>query len=126
MQMLYEGSDEDPATPGLGVLPGRVRRLPGGVKHPQMQWNRLVFTPNGATSALLAGIADGAWMYFVHSYAPEAGEGVIATCDYGGPVVAAVERGQLWATQFHPEKSSTVGLALLANFVAACRQPVGR
>jgi len=115
MQMLYQGSEEDPTTPGMGVLEGRVRRLPEGVKHPQMQWNRL---DRQADSAMFGGLDDPAWVYFVHSYAPEGGSDVVATCDYGGPVVAAVERGPLWATQFHPEKSSATGLRLLANFVA--------
>jgi len=59
------------------------------------------------------------WVYFVHSYAPEVDDDVVATCDYGGPTAAVVERGRLWATQFHPEKSGPVGLQLLRNFVAA-------
>lgn len=117
MQMLYEGSDEDPGVTGLGVLPGRVRRLRDGVKHPQMQWNRVSVARQ---SPLLAGIEDGSWFYFVHSYAPDPSPQVIATCDYGGPIPAMVERGRLWATQFHPEKSSTDGLRLLANFVGQC------
>ena len=117
MQMLYQGSDEDPDAVGLGVLAGRVLRLADGVKHPQMQWNRLEFSRR---SALLEGIEDGSWAYFVHSYAPSFSPDVVATCDYGGEVVAMVERGRLWATQFHPEKSSAVGLRLLANFVAQC------
>ncbi|MGI9033891.1 MAG: imidazole glycerol phosphate synthase subunit HisH [Acidimicrobiales bacterium] len=116
MQMLYEGSEEDADTAGMGVLPGTVRRLPGGVKRPQMQWNRLDLI---AETPLLDGLGDPAWVYFVHSYAPEPSPEVVATCDYGGPVVAAVARGSLWATQFHPEKSSTTGLRLLANFAAA-------
>ncbi len=116
MQMLYEASEEDPATPGMGVLGGWVRRLPDGVKRPQMQWNRLDAT---ADSPMLAGLGDPAWVYFVHSFAPEPTPDVVATCDYGGPLVAAVQRGTLWATQFHPEKSSAAGLRLLANFVAA-------
>jgi glutamine amidotransferase len=99
----------------MGVLPGVVRRLPDGVKRPQMQWNRIdVERPD---SPLFVGLPDHAWVYFVHSYAPEPGPGVVATCDYGGDVVAAVQRGTLWATQFHPEKSGTAGLRLLANFV---------
>jgi glutamine amidotransferase len=118
MQMLYEGSDEDPDVAGLGLLPGRVHRLPDGVKRPQMQWNRLQVIQSGCP--LLDGIGDGSWVYFVHSYAPEPGDGVIATCDYGGPVVALTGRPRLWATQFHPEKSSATGLRLLANFVAQC------
>ena len=68
---------------------------------------------------------DRAWVYFVHSYAPDASDEVVATCDYGGEVVAAIERGPLWGTQFHPEKSGEIGLGILANFVAACRSAVG-
>jgi glutamine amidotransferase len=118
MQMLYDGSDEDPGVPGLGVLAGKIRLLPDGVKRPQMQWNRLdAAVPD---SPLLAGLGDGPWLYFVHSYAPELSDDVVATCDYGGPVVAAAARGRVWATQFHPEKSGPAGLRLLANFVAAC------
>lgn len=119
MQMLYEGSEESPGARGLGVLGGRVRRLPAGVKRPQMQWNVLV--PARPGCALLAGLAEPAWVYFVHSYAPEPSGDVVATCDYGGPVVAAVERANVWATQFHPEKSGATGLRLLGNFVDACR-----
>jgi imidazole glycerol-phosphate synthase subunit HisH len=115
MQLLYDGSDEAPDAKGMGVLPGQVRRLPDGVKRPQMQWNRL----DHRDTPMLAGLDDPVWMYFVHSYAPELSEEVVATCDYGGPVVAAVQRDNLWATQFHPEKSGTAGLRLLANFVAA-------
>lgn len=118
MQMLFGASEESPGVPGLGVLEGTVQRLPGGVKHPQMQWNQLeILAPE---SPLFAGFDAEAWVYFVHSYAAEADANAVATCDYGGPVVAAVQRGRLWATQFHPEKSSRNGLTLLANFVAAC------
>ncbi|HEX2063779.1 MAG TPA: imidazole glycerol phosphate synthase subunit HisH [Acidimicrobiales bacterium] len=118
MQMLYRGSEESPGVPGLGVLDASVRALPAGVKRPQMQWN--VLRRRRSDSVLLAGLPEPAWFYFVHSYAPEDSDDVAATCDYGGPVVAAVERGNLWATQFHPEKSGSTGLALLANFAAAC------
>ncbi|MDP8953735.1 MAG: imidazole glycerol phosphate synthase subunit HisH [Actinomycetota bacterium] len=114
MQLLYQGSEESPHVEGLGVLAGTVRRLPEGVKRPQMQWNRLDV---GGDPGLLAGLERPVWAYFVHSFAPEAGAQVVATCDYGAPVVAAVERDRLWATQFHPEKSGRVGLAMLANFV---------
>jgi glutamine amidotransferase len=123
MQMLYEGSEEVPEIPGLGVLAGTVRLIPGDVKRPQMQWNVL---DRRRESALLHGLPDPAWVYFVHSYAAEAtaegDETVVATCHYGSPLVAAVERGPLWATQFHPEKSSRVGLGILANFVARAAQ----
>ena len=117
MQMLYDGSDEDPGVSGLGVLPGKIRLLPDGVKRPQMQWNRLVIVRD---NPLLAGLGERPWLYFVHSYAPELSDDVVATCDYGGPVVAAAARDRVWATQFHPEKSGPAGLRLLANFVAIC------
>jgi glutamine amidotransferase len=115
MQMLYEGSEESPDVPGLGVLPGIVRRLPDGVKRPQMQWNLLI---RRAPTGLLAGLPDPVWVYFVHSFAAERDDHAVAVCDYGGPVVAAVERDALWATQFHPEKSGASGLRILGNFVA--------
>ncbi len=117
MQLLYDGSDESPGVTGLGVLPGMVRRLPDGVKHPQMQWNQLDLR---TASPLFAGLGDRPWMYFVHSFAPEVGRDVVATCDYGGPVTAASARENVMATQFHPEKSGGPGLALLGNFVAMC------
>ena len=117
MQMLYRSSEESPGVEGLGVLPGVVRALPESVKRPQMQWNVLRVVRE---TPLLEGLGDQAWAYFVHSYAPEPTDDVVAVCDYGGPVVAAVQRGGLWATQFHPEKSGAVGLGLLRNFVKAC------
>jgi imidazole glycerol-phosphate synthase subunit HisH len=120
-QLLYEGSEESPGARGLGVLDGTVRRLPAGVKHPQMQWNPLVASP-GRRAAMLEGLAPAPWVYFVHSFAPEIGEETVAECDYGGPVAAAAERDNVWGAQFHPEKSGTVGLAILANFVRRCAQ----
>lgn len=115
LQMLYEWSEEDADTKGLGVLAGAVRRLPDGVRLPQIQWNRLDRT---GPSPLWEGLDDPAWVYFVHSYAPEASVGgVVATCDYGGPVVAAVTMDNVSATQFHPEKSGQVGLRMLAGWV---------
>lgn len=117
MQLLYEASEESPGAPGLGVLPGTVRRLPDGVRRPQMQWNRLDLRPSAG--AWLRGHAE-PWVYFVHSYAAPDGGEVVATCDHGGPVPAAVERGGVWATQFHPEKSGPVGLSMLAAFADRC------
>ena len=118
MQMLFDGSDESPGVRGLGVVPGRITLLPRTERLPQMGWNTLTVRPG---SKLMAGLPDPAWCYFVHSYAPEpADDGVVAAwCEYGREFAAAVERGPLWATQFHPEKSGAVGLALLANFVEA-------
>jgi len=80
MQLLYDGSDEAPDAKGMGVLPGRARLLPDGVKRPQMQWNRLDHRP----SPMFAGLDEPIWAYFVHSYAPEGSPEVVATCDYGG------------------------------------------
>jgi imidazole glycerol-phosphate synthase subunit HisH len=118
MQMLYDGSEECPGVDGLGVLEGTNRLLPDDVKRPQMQWN--VLEKTRADSPVLGGLADPTWMYFVHSYAPEPSADVVATCDYGGSVVAAVERDNVWATQFHPEKSGDAGMQLLRNFVTMC------
>jgi glutamine amidotransferase len=117
MQLLYERSDESPGVPGLSVFEGTVSLLPDSVRRPQMQWNRLDVAPG---SQLLKGFEQNAWVYFVHSYSAPISPETAATCDYGGPVAAAVEMGPVWATQFHPEKSSRVGLGVLANFVAAC------
>ena len=118
MQLLYDGSEEAPGVPGLSVLGATVRLLPDDVKRPQMQWNRLVpLRP----CRLLDGLQE-PWSYFVHSYAADATDEVVATCDYGGPVTAMVERGRLWATQFHPEKSGRTGLALLRNFADVCSE----
>jgi glutamine amidotransferase len=116
MQLLYDESEEAPGRAGLGILPGVVRRLPAGVKHPQMQWNVLdVVRP----SPLFGGLPAEPWVYFVHSYAPDDADHAVAVCDYGGTVVAAVERDHVAAMQFHPEKSGTVGLKILDNFVRA-------
>jgi glutamine amidotransferase len=114
MQMLYAGSDESPGVPGLGVLDAQVRLLPDGVKRPQMQWNTLDITGD---PAMFRGLDRPLWVYFVHSYAADLHDGVVATCQYGGAVTAAVALDRLWATQFHPEKSGAAGLGVLARFV---------
>jgi glutamine amidotransferase len=115
MQLLFEASEEGPVGDGVGVVPGKIRRLTGDVKIPHIGWDEVTVRPG---SRLFAGLGDGTRFYFVHSYAPEAdGAAVAAVCDYGGRFAAAVERGNLFGTQFHPEKSGQAGLALLANFV---------
>jgi glutamine amidotransferase len=131
LQMLFDGSDESPDTPGLGVIGGRVQLLPEGVKRPQMQWNVLHWAhpsaSDDATSSprpsMARGLPDEAWVYFVHSYwaQPHDPADVAATCHYGVDVTAAIQRGRLWATQFHPEKSAANGLRILQNFVDTCR-----
>jgi glutamine amidotransferase len=122
LQLLFESSAEGGRRPGLGVLPGTVERLRTTLKVPHIGWNELEWTAAGAGMA--AGLPARPAVYFVHSYAavPADRALVAATTDYGCPVVAAVARDTVWAVQFHPEKSSTVGLALLANFVARARQ----
>jgi len=115
MQLLFEESDEDGRHEGLGLLPGRVVRLPRGVKIPQMGWNSLSLL---RPSPLLEGCGPGQYVYFIHSYhaVPVDPTLVAATTEYGGPVAAVVGRGNVWATQFHPEKSGSVGTRMLASF----------
>jgi imidazole glycerol-phosphate synthase subunit HisH len=120
MQMLFDASDEDDAARGLGVIPGTIRWIPPGVKRPQMQWNRLVIAL--ADDPMLAGLGDDPWVYFVHSLhgVPDDPAMTAATCEYGGTLNAAFRHRNVFATQFHPEKSGPTGLALLANFVTVC------
>lgn len=118
MQMMCAGSQESPTHRGLGIFDVEIRRLPAGVKHPQMQWNVLV--PTRDDHPMLRDLRrDGhePWVYFVHSYAAADSDDTVAVCDYGGRCVAALAHGSVWATQFHPEKSGSTGLAILANFV---------
>ena len=116
MQMLFDGSDESPDVAGLGIVPGRVTRLPDSERLPHMGWNTLAVV-EGSRSC--ANLPDPAWLYFVHSYAPEPADTsvVSAWCEYGRRFAAAVEVGPVWATQFHPEKSGETGLRLMQNFV---------
>lgn len=121
MQMLFTKSDEDEHTAGLDVIPGTVRWIPRGPKIPQMQWNRLqVLHPD---DPMLAGLGEEAWVYFVHSLhgVPDDPTVVAATVEYGTTLNAAFRLDNVFAVQFHPEKSSTPGLRLLSNFVEVCR-----
>lgn len=117
IQLLFPESEEAPGIQGLGVLHGRVVRFQG-VKTPQIGWNRLHIQRSG--SGLFRGVPDGSYAYFVHSYyVVPADSGVsAATAEYGQEFTAAVQDGNLMAVQFHPEKSSTIGLGLLRNFVS--------
>ncbi len=118
-QMLFDASEEDPGARGLGVLPGTVQWIPPGVKRPQMQWNRV--DAAAADDPMFAGLGERPWFYFVHSLhgVPDDPAAVVATCDYGGPVNAAFRAGNVFAVQFHPEKSASAGLGLLGNFVSS-------
>jgi imidazole glycerol-phosphate synthase subunit HisH len=121
MQMLFDGSEEDPAARGLGVIPGTIRWLPADLPRPQMQWNRLRVAQPHRNDPLLADLDDDAWMYFVHSLhgVPDDPGVVAATVEYGVTVNAAFRQANVFATQFHPEKSGRDGLALLSRFVDA-------
>ncbi|MGZ8631641.1 MAG: imidazole glycerol phosphate synthase subunit HisH [Actinomycetota bacterium] len=115
MQVLFDGSDED-GEPGLGLLAGRVERLPDDVKVPHMGWNTVTF--DGA-HPYFEGLDDDTRFYFVHSYAPPVGETTVATTTYGTPFAAAVALDNVFATQFHPEKSGEAGLHVYERFVGA-------
>ncbi|MFN8482172.1 MAG: imidazole glycerol phosphate synthase subunit HisH [Anaerolineae bacterium] len=117
LQMLFEESDEMGLHQGLGVLPGRVERLRTAEKIPHIGWNQIHPVRD---HPLLAGIVSGAYAYFDHSYAvcPSDASLTLATTDYGSDIVCAVARDNIMAVQFHPEKSQTVGLRIVRNFVA--------
>jgi glutamine amidotransferase len=119
MQMLFDGSDEDPHANGLGIVGGRIRWITDQLPRPQMQWNQLQLNAAHDDDPMFAGLGEAPWMYFVHSLhgVPDDDTVVAATCDYGGTVNAAFRHANVFAAQFHPEKSGDSGLALLTNFV---------
>lgn len=117
LQLMFESSEEAPGVEGLGLLPGKILRIPDGenLKIPHIGWNSLSFPNPGR---LFQGIAEGAYVYFVHSYYLKADDPQIvkATAEYGTLIHASVERDNVFACQFHPEKSSETGLKILQNF----------
>lgn len=120
MQMLFTRSEEDDRAAGLDVIAGTVTRIPSGPKIPQMQWNRL--DVRDPAEPMLRGLGDDAYMYFVHSLhgVPDDPDAVAATVEYGSTLNAAFRQDNVFAVQFHPEKSSVPGLRLLRNFVDVC------
>lgn len=118
LQLLFERSDETPGVEGLGILKGEILRIPAteGLKIPHMGWNSLHFENNGR---LFKGLPEQSCVYFVHSYYLKAEEEEIvkASTEYGTHIHASVEKGNVFACQFHPEKSGDVGLQILKNFV---------
>ncbi len=118
LQLMFESSEEAPGVAGLGLLPGKIVRIPDkeGLKIPHIGWNSLTFPNQGR---LFQGIAEGAYVYFVHSYYLQADDPQIvkASTEYGTLIHASVERDNLFACQFHPEKSSETGLKILQNFL---------
>ena len=119
LQLLFEESEESQGVPGLGILKGKIRRIPNtpGLKIPHMGWNSLTLRPE---TRLFSGLGEEPYVYFVHSYYLEAAEPeiVAASADYGVVIHAAVETGNVFACQFHPEKSSDTGLQILKNFIS--------
>ncbi len=115
MQVLFDSSDEYGGALGMGILPGEVRRFTHAPRVPHMGWNDLVIE---RTHPFVAGLSDGAWAYFLHSYrVAGAGDALVASCDYGERFAAVVARDNVMATQFHPEKSRLTGARLLDNFL---------
>lgn len=118
LQLLFESSEECPGVDGLHILDGKILRIPAqpGLKIPHIGWNNLTF-PNGGK--LFQGISDNPYVYFVHSYYLHASDPAIVTAasEYGVCIHAAVEKDNVFACQFHPEKSSDVGLRILDNFI---------
>jgi glutamine amidotransferase len=121
LQILFEGSEEDPSCRGLGVLPGKVVRfeVKPPLKIPHMGWNAIVRGPAAGRSAALRDAPEGSWFYFVHSYfpAPANQTDVALSAEHGQRFCAAVARDNVVATQFHPEKSQQAGLSLLSRFI---------
>ena len=118
LQLLFNKSDESPGVGGLGILEGEIKRIPGkeGLKIPHIGWNSLSFPREGR---LYQGLSEETYVYFVHSYYLEAKEKeiVTATTEYGVTIHASIEKGNVFACQFHPEKSSETGLKILDNFL---------
>jgi imidazole glycerol-phosphate synthase subunit HisH len=115
-QLLFEASEEFGTTDGLGLLPGRIVRLPDGVPLPHIGWNRL---QDLAEHPLLAGLPTDPWVYFVHSFAPEGSDSAtLARTTHGRSFTAVAAKGRVLGCQFHPERSGTTGLKILANFLA--------
>ncbi len=114
LQALFERSEEAPEALGLGIFPGQVTRFSEPVRVPHMGWSDVRLTPH---SRLFPEPVTNAFFYFAHSYFVPVGEGSTAICDYGGPFTAAFERNNIFGVQFHPEKSSSLGLALLRRFI---------
>ena len=117
LQALYESSEEAPALAGLGLLPGRVTRLPENVKLPHMGWNTL---KTFRATPLLESVSSDAYFYFAHSFAaPAAGDETVAVSAHGREFAAVLEKGNIRAVQFHPEKSGEAGAQVLRNFLRA-------
>jgi imidazole glycerol phosphate synthase glutamine amidotransferase subunit len=114
LQCLFEESEESPGSRGLGLFPGCVRRFVGDARIPHMGWNSL---ERKKPSKLLKELADGTFTYFAHSYYAPVNEATAATCTYLHPYSAVLEKDNLYAVQFHPEKSGPVGLRVVRNFL---------
>jgi len=114
LQCLFQASEESPGSRGLGVFGGSVRKFSGSARIPHMGWNSL---EKRKPTRLLDGLEDGAFAYFAHSYYAPLVDDTAAACTYMHPYTAIIERGNLYAVQFHPEKSGSVGLRVMKNFL---------
>lgn len=122
LQLMFDSSEESPGVQGLGLLPGRIVKIPdeGGLKVPHIGWNNLKYPHSGR---LFRGLPEDVYVYFVHSYYLQAQEEsiVMATTEYGALIHASVEKDNIFACQFHPEKSSGVGMKILQNFIGVVK-----
>lgn len=118
LQALYQSSEEAPGVPGLGILPGSVQRFEGIFKVPHVGWSQLDIRPE---TELFRGVANGSFVYFCHSYYGPVTPEACAITEYGQAFSAGIEMNNIWAVQFHPEKSGEVGLKVLSNFLGLSR-----
>jgi imidazole glycerol phosphate synthase glutamine amidotransferase subunit len=114
LQALYQSSEEAPGVPGLGILPGSVQRFEGIFKVPHVGWSQLEIRPE---TRLFNGVADGSFVYFCHSYYGPVTPEACAITEYGQTFASGIEMDNIWAVQFHPEKSGEIGLKVLSNFL---------
>ena len=115
LQALYQSSEEAPGVPGLGILPGSVQRFEGIFKVPHVGWSQLEIRPE---TRLFSGVADGSFVYFCHSYYGPVTPEACAITEYGQTFASGIEMDNIWAVQFHPEKSGEIGLKVLKNFLS--------
>jgi glutamine amidotransferase/cyclase len=115
LQALYQSSEEAPGVPGLGILSGSVKRFEGVFKVPHVGWSQIALRPD---TKLFNGVADGSFVYFCHSYYGPVTPEACATTEYGQTFASGIEMNNIWAVQFHPEKSGDIGLRVLKNFLS--------
>ena len=123
MQVLFDSSEENPGQNGLSLIQGKVKKLSGEIRIPQMQWNQVHPKSEFTGDKLIENLGNSFWMYFLHSYSvcPTDESVIRAVCEYGGEIVSYLNKDNIFAVQFHPEKSSSAGLKFMSNFVDLCQ-----